>query len=260
MSAPLPPLDGVTLHLEGHVGFLTFSRPPENYFDEALLAALCAGLDALESQPDCRAIVLASTGRVFCAGARFGDDPSALTADAAARIYDGAVRLVSGRLPVVAAVQGPAVGGGLGLALIADFRLCAFEARFHANFARLGLHAGFGITALLPRLVGQQKAAEMLLGARRVTGVEALALGLVDRTVPAAELPRAAADFAAGLAGGAPLAVQSMRQTLRGELACTVREATARELAEQARHMQSADFAEGVRAAHDRRAPRFTGH
>lgn len=258
--APLPRLDGVTLRLDGHVGFLTFSRPPQNHFDADLLAALCAGLDALEAQPGCRAVVLASTGPVFCAGARFGDDPSVLTVDAAARIYQGAVRLVSGRLPIVAAVQGPAVGGGLGLALIADFRVCTPEARFHANFARLGLHAGFGITALLPRIVGPQKAAEMLLGAQRVKGDEALRLGLADRLVPAADLQQAAAGFAASLAQGAPLAVQSMRQTLRGELAEAVRAATARELAQQAEHLRSADFTEGVRAAHARRAPRFTGH
>ncbi len=259
MSAPLPQFDGVTLRLEGAVGHLTFSRPPENYFDEALLDNLCAGLDALEARPECRAVVLAATGRVFCAGARFGDDPSALKSEALVGIYQGAARLVSGRLPIVAAVQGPAIGGGLGLALIADFRLCAPEARFHANFARLGLHAGFGITALLPRIIGQQKAAEMLLAARRVTGEEALALGLADRLVPLADLAQATADFAATLAEGAPLAVQSMRQTLRGDLAQAVRDATARELAEQRQHLQSADLAEGVRAAHARRPPRFTG-
>ena len=89
---------------------------------------------------------------------------------------------------MVAAVQGPAVGGGLGLALVADFRVACSEARFSANFNRLGFHPGFGLSVTLPRVVGMQKAAYMFYSGRRVQGEEALAIGLADRLVAKAEL------------------------------------------------------------------------
>src|SRR6185295_18257851 len=101
------------------------------------------------------------------------------------------------RTPVVAAVQGAAIGGGLGLALWPDFRIAAPEARFSANFARLGFHHGFGLTVTLPRVVGQQRALELLYTGARIDGKRAHAIGLVDRLVPLAALRDASRGFAA---------------------------------------------------------------
>jgi 2-(1,2-epoxy-1,2-dihydrophenyl)acetyl-CoA isomerase len=169
------------------------------------------------------------------------------------------VRLFSARTPVVAAIQGAAVGGGLGLALAADFRVASPSTRFIANFSRLGLHQGFGISVTLPAVVGKQHAMDLLYTGRVVEGDEAARMGLCDRLVADEALRAAAHGFAAEIAASAPLAVVSMRQTLRGDLADRVRTATAREQSEQAWLAQTADFVEGVTATSERRAPRFTG-
>jgi enoyl-CoA hydratase/carnithine racemase len=161
--------------------------------------------------------------------------------------------------PVVAAVQGAAVGGGLGLALSADFRVASPETRFWANFARLGFHHGFGMTVTLPAVVGQQTALELLLTGRRVDGEEARLLGLCDRLAPAEEVRSEARSLAAQIAASAPLAVRSIRQTLRGDLASRIQAATNWEAAEQERLIHTSDFQEGVQAATERRTPNFSG-
>jgi enoyl-CoA hydratase/carnithine racemase len=147
----------------------------------------------------------------------------------------------------------------MGLALSADFRVVTPETRLWPNFARLGFHHGFGMTVTLPAAVGPQTALGLLLTGRRVGGEEAVSLGLGDRLAPAGELRATAHGLAAEIAALAPLAVRSIRRTLRGELAERVRVATEREAADQGRLMQTADFREGVRAASERRAPRFIG-
>jgi enoyl-CoA hydratase/carnithine racemase len=140
-----------------------------------------------------------------------------------------------------------------------DFRVAAPEAKFSANFARLGFHHGFGLSVTLPDLVGQQRAMELLYTGRRVPGEEALVLGLCDRLVPLAELRDEARRLAAEIAASAPLAVASIRQTLRGGLPARIRAATDRERAEQERLQKTSDFREGVAAMAERRTPKFRG-
>jgi 2-(1,2-epoxy-1,2-dihydrophenyl)acetyl-CoA isomerase len=241
------------------VTLVEIRRPPANYFDQRLISDLTDTLERLDGDDRCRAVVLCSEGKHFCAGANFGGDASTLARADVPHLYDEAVRLFSTGTPVVAAVQGAAVGGGLGLALFADFRVAAPEARFAANFARLGFHHGFGLSVTLPRLVGQQAAAEMLYTGRRVPGEEAQALGLCDHLAPLATLRDRARTLAGEIAASAPLAVRSIRETLRGGLAAEIRTATDRERSEQERLQKSADFREGVRAMGERRKPDFTG-
>ena len=240
------------------VATVEIHRPPNNHFDLALIASLADAFEALDDHPACRAIVLCSEGRHFCAGADFAS--SAGLARGGRHLYDEAVRLFSARTPVVAAVQGAAVGGGLGLAMAADFRVASPESRFAANFARLGLHHGFALTVTLPAAVGQQRALELLYTCRRVPGEEAQRIGLCDRLAPAGRLRDEARALAAEIAASAPLAVRSIRETMRGDLAARVRAATDRERAEQERLNRTDDFREGVRATAERRQPRFTGH
>ena len=159
----------------------------------------------------------------------------------------------------MAAVQGAAIGGGLGLALMPDFRVAAPEARFSANFARLGFHHGFGLTATLPPIVGNQRALELLYTGRRIDGDEAFAIGLADRLVPLDRVRSEALELAAEIAGSAPLAVASIRRTMRGDLAERVRAATDREKVEQDWLRQTDDWKEGVAAMAERRAPDFRG-
>lgn len=267
MSVPNPSPD-VTVDIDGHIATVEIHRPPHNFFDVALIRALATAYHALDDEPDVRAIILASEGRSFCAGAQLGGPPPGEEAPAdepparrtgSGHLYQEAVRLLEAETPVVAAVQGAAIGGGLGLALSADFRVAAPEARFAANFARLGFHHGFGLTVTLPALVGQQKALDMLYTGRRVKGEEALAVGLCDALVPIEELRDAAHKMAAEIAASAPLAVRAIRRTMRRGLAERVRLATDHELVEQDWLRETNDFREGVRATAERRTPDFTG-
>jgi 2-(1,2-epoxy-1,2-dihydrophenyl)acetyl-CoA isomerase len=261
----------------GCVATVELRRPPDNFFDVAMIRALADAYQALDDDPACRVIVLCASGKHFCAGANLGGEdrpggaPSAPPAAAASsgrpasplgvvsELYAEAVRLFEARTPVIAAVQGAAIGGGLGLACSADFRIAAPEARFAANFARLGFHQGFGLTVTLPAIIGGQRSLEMLYTGRRVRGEEAARIGLADKLVPADQLRSAAYELAAEVAASAPLAVRSIRETMRGHLAAQVRAATEREGAEQNRLRQTADFREGIAATAQRRPPRFEG-
>lgn len=248
-----------------HVAVAEIERPPHNYFDIELIASLAEAFEALDAEAGCRAIVLCSSGKNFCAGAQLGarrpaEDESAAVTDGSGRhLYDEAVRLFATRTPVVAAIQGAAIGGGFGLALMPDFRVAAPEARFSANFARLGFHHGFGMTTTLPDLVGQQRAMELLYTGRRIGAEEAHVIGICDRLAPAEELRDAARALAVEIAISAPLAVASIRETLRGNLPERIRRSTDREKAEQDRLQKTQDFREGVRAMAERRTPEFKG-
>jgi enoyl-CoA hydratase/carnithine racemase len=254
------PGDDVAVSLQKHIGVVEIRRPPDNFFDVTLLDAVAEGVGRLVAEPACRAIVLASAGKTFCAGAKFSTSgPGGGSARSGSRLYAAALQLFRCPKPVVAAVQGPAIGGGLGLALVADFRVVAPEARFAANFVKLGIHPGFGITATLPRVVGQQRAALMLYTGRRVKAEEALGWGLADLLVPQEQLRAAAVALATEVAEAAPLAVQATRATMRAGLAELVQMPTEHELSEQAKLFATADFREGVRAVAERRAGRFAG-
>ncbi len=241
---------------DDRVATIEMRRPPNNFFSLETVGGIADALEDLDRDPNCRAAVLCAQGKHFCAGADFSGRGPEYTIK---ELYAAAVRIFATATPTVAAVQGAAIGGGLGLALAADFRVTAPEGRFSANFARLGFHQGFGLSVTLPRLVGEQAAAELLYTGRRVKGTEAVALGLADRLAPLEDLRRVAHALAAEIAGSAPLAVRSIRATLRGDLADRVRVATDHELIEQERLRATADFAEGTTAMAERRTPDFRG-
>jgi len=249
----------VSVALSGNVAEVELHRPPYNFLEVDLMSSLADALEALDREPECRATVLCAEGRSFCAGANFGKRGTEAPAGAAHPLYAQAVRLFACRKPIVAAIQGAAVGGGLGLALVADFRVVSPEARFSANFVNLGIHPGFGLTHTLPRLIGQQKAALMFYTGRRITGQEAVAWGLADLLADADRVRAVAAELAAEIARGAPLALLSIRATMRHGLAEAVEAQTDHEAKEQARLFQTEDHREGVKAVAERRPGKFIG-
>ncbi|MGI8493137.1 MAG: enoyl-CoA hydratase/isomerase family protein [Acidimicrobiales bacterium] len=242
------------------VATVQIRRPPANFFDIALIRSLADAYEALD-EAETRAIVLCSEGKHFCAGADFTGQSSAaaLEPGSTSTLYAEAVRLFETATPVVAAVQGAAIGGGLGLAASADFRVGCPESRFSANFARLGFHQGFGLSVTLPAIVGNQHAIELLYTGRRIGGEEAARIGLCDRLAERSELIEEAHRLAGAIASSGPLAVRAIRQTMRGHLAQAVKDATAREDVEQERLRRTEDFAEGIRASAERREPDFSG-
>ncbi|WP_431509120.1 enoyl-CoA hydratase/isomerase family protein [Variovorax sp. DAIF25] len=260
MSTAANPSD-LSIHRAGHTATVEMCRPPHNFFDLALISALAEAFESLQADPACRAIVLAAQGRSFCAGADFSSPtPAAGARRDPGELYRQAIRLFAVTKPVIAAVQGPAVGGGLGLALVADFRVACAEARFSANFARLGFHPGFALSHTLPRLVGAQQAALLLYTGRRIDGAEALRIGLVDELAPQDQVRERAQALAGEIAISAPIAVESTRASLRVGLVEAVRAAVEREAGEQRQHFQTQDFREGVAAMAQRRDPVFGRH
>src|SRR5262245_11006920 len=256
---------GVDLDKE-MVATIEIRRPPHNFFDIDLIRQIADACEHLDRDDTCRAIVLASQGTAFCAGAKLGDGADVQNVlvkksetGQAGHLYIEAVRLFRTAKPIVGAIHGAAVGGGLGLALVPDVRVTCPEARFCANFTRLGFHPGFGLTVTLPELIGPSKAALMFHTGRRFTGEEAFAMGLADVLVAQEGVRAAATELATEIAQSSPLGVMATRDTLRAGLADLVAAATERELAAQMRLRPTADFREGVAAMAERRLPRFVG-
>jgi len=256
--------EDVGVSMDGHVATVELRRPPNNFLDVELIAHLASALEELDKDNNCRAVVLAAAGKHFCAGAnlqkRLNDEASGKQSAGWPRhLYHEAQRLVQTKKPIVAAVHGSAIGAGLGLALVADFRVTCKEARLAANFCALGYHPGFGMTYTLPRAVGHQTAKWLFLTGRRVPGDEAVTMGLADRLVEQDKVRQVAQEMAEQLAKSGPLAVQAARETLHADLYASFRAATEREAFMQSMLRETNDFKEGVKAGFDRREPMYTG-
>jgi enoyl-CoA hydratase/carnithine racemase len=256
--------EDVGVSIDGQIATVELRRPPNNFLDVELIGHLASALEELDRNSNVRSIVLAAAGKHFCAGAnllkRVNDEAAGKKAVTQPRhLYHEAQRLVQTRKPIVAAVHGSAIGAGLGLALVADFRVTCKEARLSANFCALGYHPGFGMTFTLPRVVGHQKAKWLFLTGQRVPGDEAVAMGLADRLVEQDKVREVATEMAAALAKSGPLAVQAARETLHGDFYTSFRAATEREGFMQNMLRETNDFKEGVKAGFDRREPVFTG-
>ncbi|OLT24774.1 enoyl-CoA hydratase [Nocardiopsis sp. CNR-923] len=249
----------LSVRVDGHVGVLEIRRPPDNHFSLDVLTGLADASENLAAD-GCRALVWCSEGKNFCAGMDFARDGVGQSpVHTLSALYSQALRLYAVPVPVVAAVQGAAVGGGLGLACAADFRVASPATRFHANFGLLGLHQGFGLSVSLPRAVGAQKAAEMLYTADRVTGQSAHAAGLADRLVEDGRVREGALEWAHRIASRAPLALRSMKATVRADLLAALPAALDREIVEQTRLMATRDHEAGVTSSLARSTPAFTG-
>jgi enoyl-CoA hydratase/carnithine racemase len=255
----------------GHVGTIEIRRPPLNFFDISLINQIADALDEFDRDIEIRSSVLSAQGKAFCAGANF-QDPARQAQEARAakgdpadslgpinHLYIQAVRIFRCRKPIVAAVHGAAIGGGLGLAVSADFRVTCPEARFSANFTKLGFHPGFGLTVTLPELIGKNNAELMFYTSRRVTGEDALRMGLANECLPQDQVRAAAMKLASEIAECSPLGLVSTRATMRAGLADRVMAATNHELGEQTRLRATEDFKEGVKATEERRAANFRG-
>ena len=250
--------DDISVQVKGNLAYVEIQRPPNNFFDYLLIEQIADAYEELDEVSECRVVILSSQGKNFCAGANFGQDEDMLDKSVPySKLYAQAVRLFKTRKPVLAVIQGAAIGGGLGLALSADFRIACPEARFAANFAKLGFHPGFGSSVTLPKVIGDQKAKDMLFSARRVVGEEAYEIGLADRLTSKENLMTEAETFAETIASSAPMAVESIRSTLRGNLAEEVEKMVDWELSEQVRLQKTEDFKAGIAASLTREVPRF---
>jgi enoyl-CoA hydratase/carnithine racemase len=249
----------------GHVGVITLDRPDNrNSMTPELLTAFSAAVAAARADRDARCIVITGTGSCFSAGADFRsmvqlEAAGPLPHQRSFAMYEPFLSVLELEVPVIAALNGHAVGGGFGLSLMCDLRVAALEGRYGANFVRLGLHPGMAITYLLPRLVGVATAAELLFTGRLVEGEEARRIGLASRAVPAAEVLPVAMQLAEAIAANAPLAVRLTKRSLRRGLQWDPRDAALHEALVQAETLETEDAARGIDALLRKQTPRFTG-
>lgn len=252
----------VTTAVSGHVAEIRFAKPPHNFACAELLRRIADALAEVDERAEVRCSLLIGEGPAFCAGADLAGDDTISGGDGMAAIgafYAQAERMFRRRKPLVAAVQGAAVGAGLGLALAADFRVAGPRARFSANFVRLGFHPGFALTFTLPRVLGVQRASWMMLSGERVKPEDALAWGLADRLASEDGVIDEARRMAQEIAVNAPLALIDVRATLLDGFADSAAAAMKHEHARQTLLKPTFDHAEGVASVFERREARFEG-
>jgi enoyl-CoA hydratase/carnithine racemase len=247
------------------IGVLTLDRPDQrNSMTPELLDAFGRASAAAGADAGIRALVVTGTGSCFSAGADFkagvqrgGDEVAPHERSYA--MYEPFLSLLDVEVPVIGALNGHAVGGGFGLALVCDLRIAAVEAKYGANFVAVGLAPGMAISYLLPRLVGSANACELLLTGRLVGGAEAARLGIVNRALPAAEVLPDAMATARAIADNAPFAVRATKAAIRRGLGLEIRAAARAEAHDQAKSLTMNDAREGMSALLEKRKPRFSG-
>lgn len=257
----------VLYEVEDHVATLTLNRPDNrNSMTPDVLAGLADAVARARGDSDVRCLIVTGRGKSFCAGADFKSQTLAGSGAEVAppheRFYGTYVPFLSildVEVPTIAAMQGHAIGGGLGLGVVCDLRVANREARYGANFVRLGLHPGMATTYLLPRLMGVPKAVEFLLTGRIVSGAEAADAGLVNHAVDADEVLSRAGELAAEIAAAAPRAVQWTKRSIYEGLGWDPRTAARREAHVQSRTAEMEDAREGIAALLGRREPDFRG-
>jgi enoyl-CoA hydratase/carnithine racemase len=259
----------VLLEIRDHICQLTFNRPENrNSIDDEIPAALGERLNELKDNKDVRCVILAGSGGCFCGGGDFRselfkhlfDDRSLLPNEAVRqKIYGPVIGLLDVEVPIIAAMNGHAIGGGLGVALLCDLRVASRTAKYGTNFVRLGCTSGLAISYMLPRIVGLPTAMEMLLTGRLMTGDQIAATGLFNHVVDADQVVAKAWELAGEIAGAAPMAVRAMKKSIYRWIAAEPLAALDYEARNMASTLQTADFTEGTRALLERRQPAFTG-
>lgn len=259
--------EAVRYHAQGMVGVITLDRPDNrNSMTPEVLDAFSAASAAAHADSSIRCLVITGTGSCFSAGADFksvlqrssvggADVPH----ERSYAMYVPFLSLLDIEVPIVGALNGHAVGGGFGLALVCDIRIGALEGRYGANFVKVGLSPGMAISYLLPRLVGVSRASELLLTGRLVEGREAAELGILNRAVPATDVLGEAMAMATEIAANAPIAVRATKAAIRRGLAVAVREAAREEAVVQAQTLATDDCREGMAALLAKRPPVFHG-
>lgn len=255
----------VSYEVADRIGKITLNRPEQrNAMSPELLDAFSEAISRAQGDGAIRCLVITGQGRCFSAGADLRSslqrtDLGKPSAESSFAMYEPFLGVLDVKVPVVAALNGHTVGGGFGLALLADIRVANKEAKYGVNFARLGIHSGLGISYLLPRLVGPAHAAELLFTGRLISGSDALRMGLVTHATDPADVLPTALQIATGIAASAPRAVQQIKASIRRGLGWKIRHAAREEAELQATSLTTEDAQEGIAAMLEKREPEFTG-
>lgn len=261
------PEPAVLYEVQERIATITLNRPDNrNSMTPDVLEGLAEAVSRVRGDAELRCVVVTGRGRSFCAGADFkarrpqqAEEAYTAPQERFYATYAPFLSILDIEVPIIAAMQGHAIGGGLGLGVVCDLRVASRDARYGANFVRLGLHPGMATTWLLPRLMGVPRAVEFLLTGRIVNGEEAAAAGLVHYAVDTAEVLPRARELAREIASAAPLAVRWTKRSIYEGLGWDPRTAARREAHAQSRSSETEDAREGIAALLGRREPDFRG-
>ncbi len=258
----------VLYEVSDYVATITLNRPENrNSMTPDVLDGLMDSVAKARGDSEVRCVIITGRGSSFCAGADFKSNVQ--RGDAAGRMpsnersfsmYRPFLSVLEIEVPVIGALNGHAIGGGLGLALVCDIRIANQDAKYGANFTKLGLHPGMATTYLLPRIVGVPRAAELLLTGRIITGAEAANFGLVNYAVPVEDVGGRARAMAKEVASCAPLANRWTKRSIYEHVHWEPVNAARHEADLQSRTIETADHKEGVAALLEKREPKFSGH
>ena len=257
--------EAVRYETRGVIGLITLDRPDNrNSMTPELLDAFAAASAHARADASIRALVVTGTGACFSSGADFKStlqrqDDHREPHEKSFAMYEPFLSLLELRVPVIGALNGHTVGGGFGLALVCVLRIGALDAKYGANFVKLGLAPGMAISYMLPRLIGMARASDLLLTGRLVAGEEAERMGILNRAVPAADVMTVTMELAHTIAANAPFAVQETKLAIRRGLGLEIVEGARAESHVQAASVVMDDAREGVAAFMAKRSPVFTG-
>ncbi len=251
-----------------HIATITLNRPDNrNSMTDEVLEGLRGAVATVREDTSLRCVIVTGRGSSFCAGADF---KSGVQRSESGAGYEGAhersfamyrpfLSILDIEVPTIAAMQGHAVGGGLGLAIVCDMRVANESAKYGANFVRLGLHPGMATTYILPHLVGLPRATELLLTGRLLSGREAAEMGLANYALPGDQVLARARELASEIAGAAPIAVRWTKKSIYREISWDPKRAAELEAHAQSRTLETEDSKEGIRALLEKRPPEFRG-
>jgi len=254
----------ILYEIKEKIAQITFNRPENrNSMDKETMPAFVEALARVRDEKELRCLIIAGSGQTFCSGADFKSlgiqEKSVITQEFLLDVYEPFLKIQEIPVPVVAAMNGHAVGGGFGLALICDMRIASQTSKYGANFARLGIHAGMAVSYMLPRLVGLPLANELLFTGRLIDGKRAAEIGLANYALEQEAVLERAWDLAREIASCAPAAVRLMKRSMLNNLDWNPRGAVEIESLYQTRTFAMEDSREGIRALLEKREPDFRG-
>ena len=254
----------ILFNVEDMVGLITLNRPDNrNSMDSETMPAFLEAIEQVKTDNELRCLIITGTGKSFCAGADFRNSPidmsGGLPHENLMNTYGPFLKISEIKIPVIAAMNGHAIGGGFGLALICDIRIANRKAKYGANFAKLGLHTGMATSYMLPRIVGLPRANELLLTGRLIDGLTAERIGLVNYALEGDQVLNKAREIAREIASCAPVAVRMIKRSILRGISWDPISAAEIEAHYQSRTFEMEDAREGITALLEKREPVFQG-